>query len=216
MERSVHYQEDDQLNDAAKMLLSFLEQESHRYMSTPELVKFLLEIEPGRKAQANMLPAKLLEMGYISKAPKVCGRNNMAAGWKIAKLHRQARVTRSESLLIRYDSLPTAPGEGKGFFYLVRRDNDGIFKLGITRNLKQRIVDITFGCGSMLTPVFLCQLPNYLGLEDYFKVKFDHLNILGEWFNLSNDELNLIVNLSLEQPDCTSVDILPPIPVTLP
>lgn len=78
--------------------------------------------------------------------------------------------------------------------YLVKQTDANKVKIGRTRNLKQRLTDITNNCGSTLETLLL--IPT--DVEQQLHFRFQHLRHIGEWF-IDNGDIALWVKNQIKQ-----------------
>lgn len=73
------------------------------------------------------------------------------------------------------------------YVYLIR-GNDGRYKIGITKNPKQRIRQLQTGNSDDLTIIETYQSENAFKIETALHNRFSHVRQSGEWFDLSVTE----------------------------
>ena len=79
------------------------------------------------------------------------------------------------------------------FIYLIQSSENGKYKIGLSVNPKKRIKQLQTGSGEelKLINIFKSEFPHLV--EKGLHKHFNHLNAIGEWYNLSiKEELNFI------------------------
>lgn len=80
---------------------------------------------------------------------------------------------------------------GVGFIYFIR-EQYGSTKIGKTINIKRRLGNINLLVPYSLELIFVIKSDNVHKLEGELHRKYNHLRIKGEWFNLSDSDLDFI------------------------
>lgn len=89
----------------------------------------------------------------------------------------------------------TMQKEEKGFVYLANLDNEkGLIKIGKTNNITQR--ESTFVTGNIHLKIFAyVQCENPYELENFLHKFFKNKQVKNEWFSLTDDDVQLLVEL---------------------
>lgn len=83
--------------------------------------------------------------------------------------------------------------------YLIR-GNDGRYKIGISKNPKQRLGPVQTGNPDKLTVIEVYPSENAFKIETALHNRFSHVRQEGEWFDLSITEEVNFINM------CKSID----------
>lgn len=89
--------------------------------------------------------------------------------------------------------------------YFLSTQDFTYIKIGQTKSIKQRIINIQSGCPFKLFLWQTIRTPNPKEIESYLHSKYKGFNIRGEWFTFDNkaiDEISLFVqetNLNIRQ-----------------
>lgn len=102
-----------------------------------------------------------------------------------------------------YQRLDSSQG---GYVYVLRADN-GLCKIGKARNIDDRIKQLGLILPYELELVAIIQSLNYSDLEKHLHEYFSEQRIRGEWFNLSQDDIDQLNNLAKS---ILSTDVLVP------
>lgn len=81
-------------------------------------------------------------------------------------------------------------GESRGFIYVMQ--NADKFKIGYTRDLKTRTSSVQVNSATPVSLLLTYEVPNMLGEEKILKIHFRNRCMRGEWFLLSENDLNFI------------------------
>ena len=87
-----------------------------------------------------------------------------------------------------YSAFQSYSGEGVYFI----QDLSGYTKIGITNDLGRRIVKLQSDNSSDLVLISFFQSTDSKKLEDLFHHVFDNYKVRGEWFNLTNEQIQQI------------------------
>ena len=90
-----------------------------------------------------------------------------------------------------YAALPKRSLKG-GFIYLLQRESDGAIKVGITQNLAKRVSQIISNGGALVKPIAWADTEHFEFAETQIKNAYQSQNTIGEWFNLSDGQIDLI------------------------
>jgi len=82
----------------------------------------------------------------------------------------------------------------KGYVYLIRADN-GLFKIGKTGNPKNRLKSLNTGSPCELRYVSIIKTDNMDDLEERLHYHFSNKRIRGEWFALTDEDVDRISQL---------------------
>lgn len=81
----------------------------------------------------------------------------------------------------------------KKFIYLIQSLESSKYKIGISKNPQKRLKQIQTGSAEEIRLVAQYETENYGHIEKYFHRKYEYLNTIGEWFNLTlENELSFI------------------------
>jgi hypothetical protein len=106
---------------------------------------------------------------------------------------RARRVTRHSLKLYRalYEHLPPpAPSLITGYVYLIRYGE--YHKIGIAKNVRERIVQMQVGLPEVVTIVHTIPTNNMIRAETMLHERYAAYRVRGEWFRLSEDHLDFI------------------------
>lgn len=67
-------------------------------------------------------------------------------------------------------------------------------KIGMAKNIKQRMSNIQSGCPFTLSLYLGAHAPNVRDIEKYLHDYFSSKNIRGEWFSLDYDDIDELLN----------------------
>lgn len=84
----------------------------------------------------------------------------------------------------------------KGYVYLIKSNN--YFKIGKTKNIKQRISSLQTSSATHIELIHTIKTSNYHKIEKELHKKFENQHIKGEWFNLSEEDIEYIKNYNGE------------------
>lgn len=79
--------------------------------------------------------------------------------------------------------------DGAGCVYFLRR-SDGATKIGYTRKLEERLKRLNELAGERLTIVRIIKVDHPVVAEKSAHDRFDKYRIQGEWFKLTDDQIN--------------------------
>lgn len=180
----VHYKYDGTLSRCAIALMDFINERTARniYTTTKDINNF-----PGYGGQAKSTAKKLLEAGgYITF--DLLRRKNK--GWRSVKTHRKASEI-PEKERSPYFNLPSQNKNG-GYTYVFKRIRDGLYKIGVTENLRSRAPGIAASCGSHLKFITAIDIAEYIAVEIELHNYFEHKRTVGEWFELDEQDIDKI------------------------
>lgn len=81
----------------------------------------------------------------------------------------------------------------KKFVYLIQSLESSKYKIGVSNKPLKRLKQIQTGNAEEIRLVTQYETSNYGQIEKYFHRKYEYLNTIGEWFNLTlEDELSFI------------------------
>jgi hypothetical protein len=84
--------------------------------------------------------------------------------------------------------------------YIIQSGDTGKYKIGITRNIKRRLTQISTGNPNDLKLEYFVSTKHYKSLEKRFHQIFNLSRIKGEWFSFSKDEFEILqANLAILQ-----------------
>jgi hypothetical protein len=192
---SIHFTEDPTLGKCAVSLMEHIVAKTKQgvYCTNGEIEKlFRLPDKHGYEtflygSQAKSTAKKQLEAaGYIVSDRIQRG----AKGWRAIKECRAASEI-PETLKSPYDSLPQR-SDNKDFVYVFKRIRDGIYKIGVTGNLRSRASSIACSCGSHLELVAALDTDYAYQTEQELHQHFNNKRLPGEWFELDSTDISRI------------------------
>lgn len=81
------------------------------------------------------------------------------------------------------------------FVYLLKLSESGYYKIGISSNSRNRILQLSTGNPEDINLINIYKTKYYKQIETYLHNIYIHKKIKGEWFNLDiKDELDFIDN----------------------
>lgn len=85
--------------------------------------------------------------------------------------------------------------------YLIKSLNEGLYKIGVSKNPNKRLKEVQTGNPSPVEIVQLYETDNAYKIESTLHNRYSHYNTHGEWFELSiKEEVNFIdVCLQIEK-----------------
>ena len=84
--------------------------------------------------------------------------------------------------------------EDMGHVYFIRKGNESIFKIGVTRNDPDiRLSELQVGTSDKLTLYGYIHTQYPYELEYKLHKKFGQYRLSGEWFNISEIDINIIL-----------------------
>lgn len=180
----VHYRYDGTLSRCAIALMDFISEKTSQnlYTTTDDINNF-----PNYGGQSKSTAKKLLEAGGYITFDLL---NRKRKGWRSLKIHRKASEI-PEKERSPYFNLPSQNQNG-GYTYVFKRIRDGIYKIGITENLRSRAPGIAASCGSHLEFITAIDIAEYVAVEIELHDCFDHKRTVGEWFELDEQDINRI------------------------
>lgn len=181
----------------ATNLLSFISTAEKR--TTEEIQLHLKSLGFGSAAISNA-KRYLLESKQISKTDIPGKLATWTAGCpdpaKEVLIYKNARE------FSEYKSLPSGSSFPKGeFVYLFMRKGDGIFKIGIAKDIKSRARGITYACGSFLKFIGGLDCASFevaYEIEQNLHHEFHDKRIVGEWFALEETDVNYVLSFFAE------------------
>ncbi|GHU49471.1 hypothetical protein FACS1894200_08140 [Spirochaetia bacterium] len=81
------------------------------------------------------------------------------------------------------------------FVYIAKQLNEsGIYKIGVSKDITQR--EKTFKCGNLFVQIVATlETPNPYNIENNLHKYYSHSQIGGEWFYLSEDDIQFLVDV---------------------
>lgn len=130
------------------------------------------------------------------------GASMDADAWKPILAFSKALPEHSEALATaagRRRRLPWPPNERErpGFVYVVKADN-GVFKIGFTRNINRRMYGLRCVSPMPLTLITEIALKDCVAAEAWLHDRFRDKRSHGEWFTLSDEDVAFIARLKGE------------------
>jgi predicted GIY-YIG superfamily endonuclease len=86
------------------------------------------------------------------------------------------------------------------YVYLIQSVDNGLYKIGISKNPKRRLLELQTGNGEKLKIVHLFESEHPTTLETALHNRYSHISKRGEWFNF---DLEIEVNFLSE---CKKID----------
>lgn len=84
------------------------------------------------------------------------------------------------------------------YIYLIEAEDTGYFKVGVTKNLKQRLKNLQTGNGGLLKIVEQYKTKYAYKIESAYKRRYRTCKLQGEWFEFNNNEdSNFIEDIKL-------------------
>lgn len=81
--------------------------------------------------------------------------------------------------------------------YLIKSLNEGVYKIGVSKNPNKRLKEVQTGNPSPVEILHLYETENAYKVEKSLHNRYSHLNTHGEWFELSiNEELSFMETCS--------------------
>lgn len=93
----------------------------------------------------------------------------------------------SDHFVLRTDRSPDDPG-----VYLIRRAADGLYKIGMSRRLPERVATIRGQCGGAAELVLVVRCADPRAAERLAHVVFKAFRVEGEWFALSEVQVEFL------------------------
>lgn len=93
----------------------------------------------------------------------------------------------------QYPELRPSNNWGERYVYLIRESFAGLVKIGIAKDLSARIASMQAGCPQELTLIGYVLTANARRIERNLHVMYVEKNYRGEWFSLSDCEIDAIV-----------------------
>lgn len=98
------------------------------------------------------------------------------------------------SFEIDYQFIQTNGGFNPGYIYLIK-NSDNHYKIGITKNLGARFAQLQTGNSEKLTLINHSSVQDNRFVEKFLHKKFKSLNTHGEWYSLSESDIQYITDL---------------------
>jgi predicted GIY-YIG superfamily endonuclease len=108
----------------------------------------------------------------------------------VVKRDRQKEIAEALEARKRYEE-----SKIKGFVYLMRSGN-GYHKIGITKNIKQRVNGIRIEFPIEIDVVHYIASNNHRGVEKFLHKKYSSKRVQHEWFNLEPQDIQWIESLN--------------------
>lgn len=83
-----------------------------------------------------------------------------------------------------------------GYVYLVQLPSSGAYKIGRTKRIKLRLRELRSGCGENLRLLHTIAVEDSIRTERALHIFFLHRRIEGEWFRLTDDDIEKITRMS--------------------
>jgi hypothetical protein len=124
-------------------------------------------------------------------------------GWIIVNFNREKidKISSGSWPRNKQDSYRT------GSVYLVRNDHNGMVKVGRSLNVEKRLKTLQTSNPFPLTLILTILTNDSPQVESNLHKIFRHKRVYGEWFNLSDQDIDLVLNLKqqIENPVAKSV-----------
>jgi hypothetical protein len=82
----------------------------------------------------------------------------------------------------------------KGFVYLIKYGSSNLYKIGLSKNPKERLKQLQSAIPENLFLLHTIEASNMMELEAYFHQMFSHCRARSEWFELTDDEVLIFKN----------------------
>ena len=82
--------------------------------------------------------------------------------------------------------------KNKKYLYLIRCGNSDFYKIGTSENPEERLQMLQIGCPFPLVLVYRKRFKEATKIEGFLHRKYRDKQKVGEWFELSGDEIYLI------------------------
>lgn len=83
----------------------------------------------------------------------------------------------------------------KGIVYLIKKSKSKLYKIGITRNISNRVSQLQSSSGEKMEVIFYhSDVENYSDVELSIHNFFKNRRVLGEWFQLNNSDIKVFRN----------------------
>lgn len=85
-----------------------------------------------------------------------------------------------------------------GFIYVLKitdTANNVFYKIGLAKNLEQRVNTLQTGNPFEIKIILSFYVESMIEEEKKLHFMFSHKRLRGEWFNLTNDDLNIIASM---------------------
>lgn len=174
--------------DCLEAMLSILSKQGK--VSSAELADAMRDM--GYGSQAVSTARKILKetgrLFYAGRRFVISKEYGIENGYDIKVLSIRKTIENDYAGIVK----PSVYGEKGCFVYFIKRNNDGIFKIGISGDLAERLNAIAYNCGSHVTLIASLDLENREMAEEIEAIlhnRFDAQRIIGEWFNLTKSQV---------------------------
>ncbi|NEP61045.1 MAG: GIY-YIG nuclease family protein [Symploca sp. SIO2G7] len=188
----IHYAYDSSLSKCAIALMDAIVLNPRQLMTRSEI-----ENLSGWGSHSKNSAKKLLVAGgyiksiYLNKA-------NSTKGWQLIKTHRQKDEIHNQQKSPYWYLPSNSEKRNKGFVYVFRRIRDGLYKIGITDDLRKRASQVANRCGSHLELAIALDSDEFNVIEVELHDCFEHKRTVGEWFVLDTSDIIRIDNFFKE------------------
>ena len=84
----------------------------------------------------------------------------------------------------------------KGCIYILKKDNEDLYKIGVSQNVKRRIRDISAILPFEIETVFISDLiEGVYDIEFIIHNRFKINKVRKEWFNLYKEDIDILINI---------------------
>lgn len=112
----------------------------------------------------------------------------------IEELREEALQEREERLAANRSQPIVKTVDRSGYVYLI--EQNGLHKIGITKNLKNRMTAMKTSSGHPIDLIWSMHYPAMDELEHALHVRYESKRTQGEWFNLTPEDVEYIKGLS--------------------
>jgi len=122
-------------------------------------------------------------------------KNNILAKWNTGSYTKTqlAKTYKVSEKIIR--NLVGNTKTKKGNIYIIQAGNLDIYKIGVTKNISERLKQLQTASFLELNVIKIRETSKYDSIERYLHKTLKEWNIRGEWFKLSNDMIIVIKKL---------------------
>jgi predicted GIY-YIG superfamily endonuclease len=128
--------------------------------------------------------------GYSEKSARQTGSDLLANPDIKEYINVNMDERKNNTLSIASDWIRAA-SKKSNYVYLIRADN-GLTKIGISYDVERRLYTLDTASPVRLSLLFFFEPSNAVKTEKYLHIKFDKKRVKGEWFNLSDSDIDWI------------------------
>ena len=120
--------------------------------------------------------------------------NKILSKTRLAKINKIAKKYYQKEFKEGMQGIRLMPSKNySGYVYVIRIDE--FYKIGISKNIKNRIRNIESSSPRQTELIFSKKFDNYLKIEETLHERFKNKQVKNEWFKLTEDDLTYIRNL---------------------